>query len=223
MSGDGPAPASDGPRFVSRGGDKLRHALDRFGIDPAGAWCADLGCSTGGFTDCLLQAGAAAVFAVDTGYGVLAWKLRSDPRVRTIERASALRVPVPAELAQRGGADLVVIDLGWTPQRLAVPAALSWLAGGAPPPAPDRGAIVTLIKPHYEDQALARSHRGVLPDQEALRVCRRVAEALPGLGVRLEGLTESPLRGGVSGTGNREWLALLRPAGAPLSDRPCGI
>lgn len=200
-------PGGEGARYVSRGGHKLRHALDVFGLDPSGAWCADLGCSTGGFTDCLLQAGAAAVYAVDTGYGVLAWKLRGDARVRVIERTSALRLVVPAELAQRGGADLVVIDLGWTPQRLAVPAALGWLCGGG-------GAIVTLIKPHYEDQALARSHRGVLPDGEALRVCRRVAEGMAGLGARLEGLTESPLRGGAGGTGNREWLALLRPAGA---------
>jgi 23S rRNA (cytidine1920-2'-O)/16S rRNA (cytidine1409-2'-O)-methyltransferase len=115
---------SDNP-FVSRGGLKLRHALGEFGIDPAGLTCADLGCSTGGFTDCLLRAGAARVYAVDTAYGELAWSVRTDPRVRVMERTNALHAEPP-----EGGVDLVVIDLGWTKQALAVPAALRWLKPG---------------------------------------------------------------------------------------------
>jgi 23S rRNA (cytidine1920-2'-O)/16S rRNA (cytidine1409-2'-O)-methyltransferase len=201
--------------FVSRGGWKLQHALSVFGLNPAGFRCADFGCSTGGFTDCLLQAGAERVWAVDTGYGVLAWRLRHDPRVRVLERTNALHAPVPEELRAAGGADLVVIDAGWTPQRLAVPAALGWLCS--------TGRIITLIKPHYEDRGAASRHRGVLPDAEAAEVVRGIIDQLPdqvlaacGRAVRVVGLTESPLRGGRGSTregqGNAEWLALIAQA-----------
>ncbi|MCW5766891.1 MAG: hypothetical protein KIT68_13060, partial [Phycisphaeraceae bacterium] len=84
----GPTPPTN--PYVSRGGLKLRHALERFGLSPAGLRCVDVGCSTGGFTDCLLQAGAAHVTAIDTGYGVIAWRLRTDPRVTVLERTNAL-------------------------------------------------------------------------------------------------------------------------------------
>ncbi|GIK19849.1 MAG: TlyA family RNA methyltransferase [Leptolyngbya sp. PLA2] len=187
-------------RYVSRGGEKLRHALDHFGLDVAGLVCADLGASTGGFTDCLLQAGAARVYAVDTAYGQLAWKLRNDPRVVVMERTNALHAePTP------GGVDLVVIDLGWTRQSLAIPAALRWLRAG--------GRIVTLIKPHYEiDRAdfsrLARG--GVLPDDEGEKIANAVVEMLRGAGHTVATLTRSPIRGGgKGGAGNAEWLALV--------------
>lgn len=192
--------------YVSRGGLKLRHALDRFGLDPAGSVCADLGCSTGGFTDCLLQADAARVFAVDTAYGQLAWKLRSDERVVVLERCNALHTTPPPQAAT--GVDLVVVDLGWTRQELAVPAALSWLG--------PRGRIITLIKPHYEiprEDLRRMGEHGVLPDDEAERVARRVLGELPTLGVRVAGCAQSPIRGGKragrGGDGNLEWLALL--------------
>lgn len=196
-----PAPGAPPPRYVSRGGAKLRCALDHFAIDPAGLRCADLGCSTGGFTDCLLQAGAAHVTAIDTGYGVLAWALRSNPRVRTIERANALHTPPAGEHEL---VDLVVMDLGWTPQRLAVPAALAWLK-----PA---GRLVTLIKPHYEDKPLAKSHRGILPDDLAQQIAQRTADELARLDLRVHGLVVSPVRGSggkAAGDGNQEWLALI--------------
>jgi 23S rRNA (cytidine1920-2'-O)/16S rRNA (cytidine1409-2'-O)-methyltransferase len=103
------------PKFVSRAGQKLSAALDRFGVDPKGLICADLGSNVGGFTDCLLQRGATKVFAVETGYGVLDYKLRKDSRVVVMERVNALHVTLPELM------DLVVIDLGWTPQKHILP------------------------------------------------------------------------------------------------------
>lgn len=199
-----------GGTFVSRGGEKLDHALDTFGLDVAGFVCADLGASTGGFTDCLLARGAARVYAVDTGYGILAWKLRNDPRVVVMERSNALHTTPPAEVSGAGGADLVVIDLGWTRQHHALPAARRWLGPG--------GRVISLIKPHYEQEneggggRPGRERRGILPDDEARRVCDRVMAEIAGSGWQVLGLTESPIRGGKNATkGNREWLALLAP------------
>jgi 23S rRNA (cytidine1920-2'-O)/16S rRNA (cytidine1409-2'-O)-methyltransferase len=195
-----------GPVFVSRGGQKLRHALDAFRVDPTGLWCADLGCSTGGFTDCLLQAGAERVFSVDTGYGVIAYKLRTDKRVTVIERSNALHVAVHAEAAAHGGVDLVVMDLGWTPQRLAVPAAAKWMKPG--------GRMISLVKPHYEvagdeKQLLVK---GVLSDEDARRISRRTIDRMGELGMTVLGEVESPVRGSAGkkeGAGNLETLVLL--------------
>ena len=121
-----PAPKEPDRPHVGRGGLKLRHALDVFALDPRSLRCADFGCNIGGFTDCLLQRGASRVFAVDTGYGALAYTLRTDPRVLVMERTNALHADPPP-----GRVDLVVIDMGWTPQRHCVPAALRWLRGPA--------------------------------------------------------------------------------------------
>src|SRR3989344_6185067 len=119
-------------KFVSRAGLKLEHALKFFNISVRSKVCADLGCSTGGFVDCLLQRGAKKVYAVDTAYGVLDWKLRNDPRVVVMERTNALHVQLP-ELV-----DFISIDVGWTRQQLILPHALKLLK-------PD-GVIVSLIK-----------------------------------------------------------------------------
>lgn len=184
---------------MSRGGLKLCHALDEFHLDPSSLVCADLGCSTGGFTDCLLSRGAARVFAVDTAYGELAWKLRKDPRVRVMERSNALHVQ-PAELV-----DLVTLDLSWTPLRLAIPAALRWLK--------PEGRMIALLKPHYEhkDRGGSLPGGGVLPEPLAEEVARSVAASLPALGVIVVGLVRSPILGGKGKkTGNAEWLVLLR-------------
>lgn len=197
-----PQGQSDEPRYVGRGGFKLRHALVTFGIDPAGWACADLGCSTGGFTDCLLQAGAARVYAVDTAYGQLAWTLRNDSRVVVRERTNALHAEPPPD-----GLDLVVADLGWTPQRLLVPAAMRWLRQG--------GRLITLIKPHYElkDQGGALPRRGVLPEAQALDVTNQTVALLTSSGFDILALTKSPVLGGADskgkGGGNAEWLALV--------------
>jgi len=190
--------------YVSRGGLKMRHALQTFGLDVTGLRCADLGCSTGGFTDCLLQHGAASVTCVDTAYGQLEWKLRSDPRVTTVERTNALHAEPP-----EGGVDLVVIDLGWTPQRLAIPAALGWLS--------ETGRIISLIKPHYElsDQMGKAEHSDiVLDDNKALEITEHAIANITKLGLKLDGLTRSPILGGgkrskSKSKGNPEWLALL--------------
>src|ERR1700759_5340742 len=106
----GETPVVQMKSFVSRAGQKLEHALSNFGLSPASLVCADLGCSTGGFTDCLLQHGAAKVYAVDTGYGVLAWKLRKDPRVVVMERTNGMHVTLPEQ------AKFVSIDVSWTKQ-----------------------------------------------------------------------------------------------------------
>src|SRR3569623_385074 len=103
--------------FVSRAGQKLEHALASFRCDVNGFVCADFGSNTGGFTDCLLKRGAAKVYAIDTGYGVLDWKLRKDPRVVVMERTNAMHVTLPEPVA------LVVIDVAWTRQRHILPAA----------------------------------------------------------------------------------------------------
>lgn len=190
------------PEFVSRGGLKLHHALIEFGLDAAGLIGADLGCSTGGFTDVLLHHGAARVHSVDTAYGELAWKLRQDERVCVHERSNALHFE-PAEPV-----DLVVIDLGWTPQRLALPAAARWLK-------PD-GRIITLVKPHYECEKSELGPGGVMDHTRAEEVAEQVRDGLPGIGFEVLGWTKSPVIGGAAGkrkkrkgTGNPEWLALL--------------
>jgi len=194
------------PKFVGRGGLKLLHALDAFSLDVRGLVCADFGCNVGGFTDCLLQHGASKVFAVDTGYGALAYTLRTDPRVVVMERTNALHAECP-----KGGVDLVAIDMAWTPQRLCVPAALRWLRGPS-------GRIVSLVKPHYEaSHGSERSslERGALDAEAAQAVLDRVIAAMPSLGATVLGVTLSPIEGGKSarkGKGNIEFLALLGPA-----------
>ncbi len=198
--------------FVSRAGTKLAHALDAFAIDVAGLVCADFGCNVGGFTDCLLQRGAARVYALDTGYGTLAYTLRSDGRVTAMERTNALHADPPPERV-----DLVTIDLAWTPQRHAIPAALRWLRDG--------GRILTLVKPHYELTAEEKTtllKEGRLDPAEAQLVLERVLESMPALGAMPIGHTRSPITGGKSGKagrGNVEFLVLasLATGTAPSS------
>lgn len=194
---------SDDPTYVSRAGLKLQAALAAFGVEPAGLTCADLGCSTGGFTDCLLKHGARHVYAVDTAYGELAWTLRQDPRVTVLERSNALHTQPLAPC------DLVTVDLGWTPQRLAIPAAGRWLADRAD------ARIITLIKPHYEasDRAMAdpprgqARKRGKLDDAQARQVAEQVMQNLEAMGFTSLAQIPSPIRGGKGG--NLEVLALL--------------
>jgi 23S rRNA (cytidine1920-2'-O)/16S rRNA (cytidine1409-2'-O)-methyltransferase len=177
--------------FVSRGGQKLDHAIRTFGVNVQNCVCADLGCSTGGFTDCLLQYGAARVYAVDTGYGVLEWKLRKDVRVVVMERMNAMHVTLP-ELV-----NLVSIDVAWTKQEKILPTARRILAPG--------GRVISLIKPHYEaDPKLLR--KGVLPSDAVASVVEETAARIAACGFGVLSTVESPIKGS---KGNAEVLALL--------------
>lgn len=181
------------PPFVSRAGQKLDHALAAFGLDVTGQTCADLGSNAGGFVDCLLRRGAAKVYAVDTGYGVLEYKLRKDPRVVVMERTNAMHVVLPEPVR------VVTIDVAWTKQRHILPAARRLVA--------PEGFVVTLIKPHYEaDPSLLL--RGVLPEAEVEGVVNAVRADVVAAGFDLVQTVRSPILGA---KGNVEVLAELRP------------
>ena len=194
--------ALDAPeKYFSRGGDKLEHALRHFRLDVTGLTAIDLGASTGGFTDCLLQHGAATVFAVDVGRGQLAWKLRQDHRVVVMEKTNA-RLLVPARFPTPFvPADLVVIDCSFISLRKILPPAIALLRTA--------GRIIALIKPQFEaGKAEADKGRGVIRDpglrDRIVADVQEFASKLPAL--RWCGLTESPLRGPA---GNIEFFALL--------------
>ena len=187
-----PVPSQSPPPFVSRAGQKLDHALATFALDVAGRTCADLGCSTGGFTDCLLRRGAAKVYAVDTGYGVLDYKLRRDGRVVVMERTNAMHVSLPEP------AEVVSIDVAWTKQKHILPAAARVLAVG--------GSVVSLVKPHYEASAdLLR--KGILPAEALADVLAGVWADVAAAGFDVVATVESPIKGA---KGNTEVLAWLR-------------
>jgi 23S rRNA (cytidine1920-2'-O)/16S rRNA (cytidine1409-2'-O)-methyltransferase len=190
--------ASEDRPYVSRGGEKLQAALDGFGLDVAGWLCVDFGCNVGGFTDCLLRRGAAHVYALDTGYGELAWTLRKYGRVTVMERTNALYAPPPAEAA--GKADLVVIDVAFTPQHLIVPATDQWLRPG--------GSIVSLLKTSYELEKMSPSRKPniVIEFHQASQVCCQVCRHLDELGFVTLAAMVSPLRGK---GGNVEFLLHL--------------
>lgn len=179
--------------WVSRGGLKLDHALQTFGIDPTGLACLDVGASTGGFTDVLLSRGAAKVHAVDVGHGQLAWKLRNDPRVIVQERTNArhltaVEIPDPV--------DLVVCDASFIGLETVLPAAMALAKPGA--------ALVALIKPQFE-VGPARVGKGGVVRDPALHeeVCARIAAWLPTQGWTVLGIEPSPILGP---EGNREFL-----------------
>jgi 23S rRNA (cytidine1920-2'-O)/16S rRNA (cytidine1409-2'-O)-methyltransferase len=192
-------------RFVSRGGHKLEHALVYFCMDVEGVTAADLGASTGGFTDCLLQHGAQRVYAVDVGHGQLAWTLRRDPRVTVMERTNARHL-TPAHFPQPFQAlDLVVIDCSFISLRRILPAVLGLLRSG--------GRIVALIKPQFEaGRKEADKGHGVITDPSVHR--RIISElehfAVVELGLKWHGNDQSPLRGPA---GNHEFLVLLEKKG----------
>src|SRR3989344_8814965 len=136
--------------FVSRGGIKLQAALDAFSIDVSDKTVLDVGSSTGGFVDCLLQRGAEKVYSLDTAYGELAWKLRNDPRVVLMERTNVLFMKDLSETV-----DLITIDVTFTSLLKVLPVVKKYLKPG--------GKIVALLKPQYEDQPLALRHKGIIP------------------------------------------------------------
>jgi 23S rRNA (cytidine1920-2'-O)/16S rRNA (cytidine1409-2'-O)-methyltransferase len=194
-----------GPTYVSRGGHKLVGALEAFAYDPAGKRVLDAGASTGGFTDVLLQRGAAHVVAVDVGYGQLAWSLQSDERVTVIDRTNVrtLSLEVIGEPV-----DLVVADLSFIPLGLVLPALVSCCT-----PTAD---LLPMVKPQFEVGKDRLPAGGVVRDP-ALRAeaVRRVAEQAAGLGLGVRGVTASPLPGP---SGNVEFFLWLQAAAPPLSE-----
>jgi len=186
--------------FVSRGGVKLQKALDEFGIDVAGLVALDVGASTGGFTDCLLQRGAAKVLAVDVGYAQLAWKLRRDERVVNLEKTN-IRYVTPDKLPQVP--DIAVIDASFISLAKVLPATISLLKDG--------GVIIALIKPQFEVGRGEVGKGGVVRDAEKHReVIAAIKSLAERLGLKVRGVTESPILGS---KGNREFLIFMAKNG----------
>ena len=191
-----------GSPYASRGGLKLEKALDVFGMCPRGWVAADVGASTGGFTDCLLQRGVARVYAIDVGYGQLAWKLRQDPRVVVMERTNARSLSRLPELV-----DLVAIDVSFISLRLILPQVRRWLSPG--------GQVIALIKPQFEADRSQVGRGGIVRDASAHRAALYgVLQWATENSWLLSGLTRSPIKGS---KGNVEFLAWLNiDAEAPL-------
>ena len=192
------------PRYASRGGLKLEHALDALGIEVEGRSCLDVGASTGGFTDCLLQRGAARVVALDVGYGQLEWRLRNDPRVEVIERKNA-RELTPDELPY--GPGLATIDVSFISLSKVLPAVAGCLAPG--------GEVLALVKPQFE-LGRGRAKGGVVRSADDRReALLSVAEAASGLGLAVMGFASSGLAGP---KGNRESFIWCGAEGAGVED-----
>lgn len=186
--------------WVSRGGMKLAHALAHFAILPAGMTCLDIGASTGGFTDVLLQHGAAKVYAVDVGHGQLDWKLRSDPRVISLEKTNA-RYLTAADVPEQ--VDLLVCDASFISLKTVLPAPMALCAPGA--------VMVTLIKPQFEaGKAEVDRGEGVIRDPALHQaICEDITAWVAAQGWTVEGVAESPITGP---KGNREFLLLAHLA-----------
>lgn len=194
------------PRFVSRGGEKLLGALESFQmLDLAGLVCTDIGSSTGGFTDCLLQHGAKKIYAVDVGYGIMHWKLRNDPRVILMERTNARNVAgFPEKI------NLVTIDASFISLRILLPVVKKWFDTA-------EGEVVALIKPQFEaGKADAARGEGVIRDPLIHRkVLEQVLQFASSEGYEITGLIRSPLLGP---KGNVEFLVRLRYPGSPVGE-----
>ena len=186
----------EGKRFVSRGGEKLAAGLQGLQVNPAAMICADIGCSTGGFTDCLLQHGAARVYSVDVGYGLLDWKLRQDPRVVVLERTNARfltikHIPEPLDLA--------VVDASFISLELLLPPLIPLFSEAI--------RIVALVKPQFQLPKDSVGPGGIVQDEELHRqAIAMVQNFATGLGLVCAGVMPSPILGA---KGNREFLLLL--------------
>lgn len=208
-------------QFASRGGLKLRHAIENFKLKIENFTVLDVGSSTGGFVDCLLQYGAKQVYSVDTAYGELAWKLRNDPRVIVMERTNILHlkelpnviakneVTKQSQTTDNAGSwssqddnpkvDLITIDASWTKLELILPMVKPFLK--------ENGYIIALLKPHYEanKQMLVK---GILPEDQLEKVVNNVYQKIENLKFKIKNSIESPILGG---GGNKEYLLLLIP------------
>ena len=180
-------------KYASRAGEKLEWALEKFGVEASGLVCADFGSNTGGFVDCLLSHGAVKVYAVETGYGVLDWKLRNSPSVVPMERTNAMNVVLPEKVS------LLTIDVSWTRLVKILPNALQNLA--------PNGQIIALVKPHYEAEA-KHLRKGKLLEEFIPDVLLGVKNQIQALGLQILAETESPIVG--EKAGNKEFLLLLK-------------
>jgi len=198
-----------GPRFVSRGGEKLQAALDAFKVNAAGLVCADVGASTGGFTDCLLQHGAAKVYALDVGKGLLHWKLRNDPRVVVMEATNARFVASLPELIS-----LATIDASFISLKILLPVVKNWLVPlHLPPFSPkmggdEEGGLIALIKPQFEAgrREVSRGDGVIRSEAVHRQVLLDILNFAQGAGFNVRGLIRSPLLGP---KGNAEFLVWL--------------
>jgi 23S rRNA (cytidine1920-2'-O)/16S rRNA (cytidine1409-2'-O)-methyltransferase len=198
--------AIESPRpYVSRGGEKLESALDAFALDVVGAKALDVGASTGGFTDCLLQRGVANVTALDVGYGQLDWKLRNDPRVRVMERVNFRLL---SDDAFPEGFDVIAIDASFISVITILRSARRYLRRG--------GSVVALVKPQFEAGRERLDRGGVVRDPAVHgAILREVVASIVELGLVPTALVASPLRGPA---GNREFFMLVRREGEPFDD-----
>ena len=209
-----------GPRFVSRGGEKLDAALTAFGVDVRGRVCADVGASTGGFTDCLLQRGAAKVYAIDVGKGILHWKLRNDPRVVVMEETNARHVESLPE-----SVGLVTIDASFISLKILLPVVKEWLPSPPGPLSRNSGegvggeGMIALIKPQFETgRKDASRSKGVIRDPAVHRaVLTEVLTFAQETGFAVRGLIRSPVMGP---KGNVEFLTWLKLGGEKNTDLP---
>ena len=192
--------------YVSRGGLKLERAIRAFGLDLSGLICLDVGSSTGGFTDCMLQNGARRVFSVDVGYGLLDWKLRNDPRVTVLERVNARNLS--PELLGGCAADFASMDVSFISVRTVLPAVRTCVREGA--------HLAVLVKPQFEARREQVGKGGIVRDPQVHReVLLGVIAAVPGMGFAPLGLAVSPIRGA---EGNVEFLLHLRAGAAEPFD-----
>jgi len=191
------------PRFVSRGGEKIAHALAVFAVDPEGRQCADVGASTGGFTDCLLQGGAAHVYAIDVGYGQLDQRIREDARVTVLDRTNVRHLAaLPTTVS------LVTVDVSFISLDLVLPVIAGWLPPG--------GECLPLIKPQFEAGRKDVGKGGVVRDPAIhRRILEHACESAASAGFEVRGLTRSPLKGPA---GNIEYLAHLVRVETPEPD-----
>ena len=195
---DTPLEVRAAERYVGRGGLKLEGALAHFALDPAGLTCLDVGASTGGFTDCLLQHGAAKVYALDVGHGQLDWKIRSDPRVVVMEHCNARHLQ-PSDLPEK--VQFAVADVSFISLTLVLPPVAELLTDG--------GMIVALIKPQFELSRAEVGRGGVVRDDVARqRAVDKIRDFAIRLGWSWGGVVDSSVAGA---DGNRELLALLKP------------
>ncbi|MDD5382351.1 MAG: TlyA family RNA methyltransferase [Candidatus Margulisbacteria bacterium] len=186
--------------YVSRGGVKLEKALGEFGVEAAGKTALDIGASTGGFTDCLLQHGAAKVYAVDVGYGQLDWKLRQDPRVKVIERTNARHLKLSDLGLEASDIGLGVIDVSFISLAKILPAVYNLLL--------DRAEVVALIKPQFEAKRQQVGKGGIVKDERVHQeVVARVKASAAEIGFEVKAVTPSPITGA---DGNREFLIYLK-------------